>query len=68
MIRFEKDDIIMHSKKEYRCIVCDNEIAAFGRFTLGMRTTFKDCFFVSNDIEDDGFKYEFLYNLKTKKP
>ncbi len=61
--RFKKDDIISHQKKEYRCIVCDDEIAAFGRYTKikrGSRTNYTKSFFVSNYINDDGFKYEFI--------
>ena len=64
--RFKKDDIISHQKKEYRCIVCDKETAAFCRFKRNAcysSTNFNKSFFVSNAIGDDGFQYEFLYNL-----
>lgn len=64
--RFKKDDIILHQDKEYRCIVCDKETAAFCRFKkteYGSRTNYTKSFFVDNAIGDDGFQYEFLYNL-----
>lgn len=64
--RFKKDDIICHDYRNYRCIVCDKETAAFARFIKtadGSKTKFKNSFFVSNDPTNLSFECTFLYNL-----
>lgn len=34
MARFEKNEVIKHKDKMYQCIVCDEELAVFGKIEV----------------------------------
>lgn len=65
--RFAKGDVISHDGSGWKCIVCDDECAAFGAYEEydgGVVTSYEKTFVVSNVAGKekywDGFVYELI--------
>lgn len=66
-MRFEKNTVIAHQKKSWRCICADDEAAVFGLFSTNGIVHSTDCtqvFVVANFEDFDDFEYQSIGKIE----